>query len=127
MGGGEVEVAPRAALGLIAELFEDVGLQGAGGGVGGVGEHRVAEQLGRPPVVLGTRGALVGLPGQLHDLGGAAHRLDVAGPGLLGGQGVQMGGVAVVPAEIALVDSLDVVVGGAVVAAVEPLSRQALR
>jgi hypothetical protein len=46
----EVEVAPRCALALIPELFEDAGLQLTGRLVLDIGREGVLQQFGRPSV-----------------------------------------------------------------------------
>ena len=99
---GEVEVAPGARLGLIPELIEGVGLQKPGGLVGRIGEHEMVEKL-CGPAVIARIGRCLGLA---HDLVGASHRLDVANSALSRRVGVEVGGVAVEPAEVALVHGL---------------------
>ena len=118
----QVGVAPRPRLGLVAELLVGVGLQEPGVLVVGLGEDDVVQQLDHPAVVaLVERRAGLG-----HHLVGAAHRLDVAGAAVLGRVGVEVGGVAVVPADVALVHGLGVVADGAVVAPGVALGGEAL-
>ncbi len=77
----------------------------------------------RRPAVVAPR---VGGACLLHDGVAAAHGFDVAPCRSLGRQGVQVGGVAVEPAEVVLVDRLGVVIHGSVVAAVREGPRKAL-
>src|SRR4029077_16400237 len=104
-GPGEVVVAPGGAFGAVAQLGEHVGEQGPGGFAGRVGEDGVAGQLGGEPPV-----ARVGELAGLGDGGvQAAEGLDVPGGGGLGRLLPQVGRVAVIPAQVPLVDRLDVV------------------
>ena len=111
-GPGEVEGPPRAVLAAVPELLVGVGEQFAGGGVRGVGEDHVIEYLGHPAQVT----VVVGLPGPLHDRVGATHELHVALRALHRRVRPQVRGVAVEPAQVALVDRLDVVAHRSVVA-----------
>ncbi|MNZ57850.1 hypothetical protein D3C78_758400 [compost metagenome] len=114
---GHVHVAPQGVLGLVAELFHGVGLQGAGVLVGRVGEDQVVAQLHGPAVV-----ALVdGGAHLLEHRVGAAHGLDVALAGLHRRERVEVGRIAVVEAQVALVDRAQVGRQRAVVAAQVPL------
>ena len=81
-----------------------------------VGEHDVVEQLHGE-----TQIAAVGVVAGLSDDGvGTTHAVDVPLGRFDGRMLPQVGRVAVVPAEVALVDGLDVVTDRAVVAAAVP-------
>src|SRR5699024_1949750 len=110
LGAGEVEIAPGRGFGLVAELLEGVGLQQAGRPVVRIGVDDVADDLGDPAVVT----FLEARPGFGEYGVGTAHVVDVAAGGLGGRMGVEVGGVAVEPAEVALVDGLGVVADGSV-------------
>ena len=112
---GQVDGAPDAALGLVAELV--------------VGRARAARAPRRPPGrrtrggraasrPSGSRRASIAALRLLLHGGGAAHRLDVLRAERLGRQRIEVRRVAVVPAEVELVDRLRVVAQRAVVAAV---------
>jgi hypothetical protein len=118
--GREVEVAPRAGLGLVAELLERVGLQVARGLAAGIGEDDVVDDLGHPAVVAQLERAARLLERRV----GAAHELDVALRRLRRRVGVQRCRVAVEPAQVVDVGGLDVVVERPVVAAHRPVVRQ---
>ena len=120
-GGGQELTAPGAVLSAVAELGEHVGQQGLGLGVARFGEHHVVEDLGGPAqVAVGKGTAALG-----HHLVRAAHELDVAPGFLLRRVLPQPGRVAVVPAQVALVDRLDVVADRAVVAVRVPACSRA--
>jgi hypothetical protein len=104
--------------GLVAELFQRVRLEVLGGLVVGVREHGVVDDFGDPAVVAELKRAA----GLVQQCVGAAHELDVAFGGVLGRERVQVGGVAVKPAEVVDVGGLDVVVERSVVATHRPVA-----
>ena len=119
---GQVDRAPHAALGLVAELVVGAREQLVRLGVARVGEHEMVEQRRGPAIVA----ALEGRARLLLHRRGAAHRLDVLRAELDRRQRIEVRRVAVVPAEVELVDRLRVVAQRPVVAAVrEALARAA--
>src|SRR6266516_2888975 len=116
LGAHQVEVAPGAVLGAVAEPLVGLCKQLLGLMVVGLREHDVVEQLcGEAGVAVAEVAA--GLDDHLVR---TAHAVHVAHGGLLRWVWVQRGGVAVEPAHVALVDGLDVVADRAVVAAGMP-------
>ena len=108
----QVRIAPRARLRLVAELLEGIGLQQPTRLIGRIGEHEMVEQFRRPSVITLVEGPLCF---DVH-LVGAAHRGDVTLPALLRRVRVEVGRVAVVPADVALIHRLCVVAHRPVVA-----------
>ncbi|MNJ38149.1 hypothetical protein D3C77_329900 [compost metagenome] len=122
-GTHQVLVTPGRVLGLVAELFQCIGLQVARSLIVRVGKDHMFEYFRSPAIVtLGDR-----LLGLVHDDLSATHELDVLLPGLDRRQRMQVGRVAVVPAQVALVNRLGVVVDRTVIAAVMPLLAGAVR
>ena len=116
-GSRQVEVAPRAALGLVAELRERVGEQLPRLLISRIGCDDVIEHLRDPPVL-----ALLEVqPRPGDDLVRAAHVLDDLAAGLGGRERVETGRVAVEPAEVVRPDGLHVVIDAAVVATIRPV------
>ena len=121
--GRQVEVAPGAVLGLVAELLQRVGLERAGLGVVRVGEHHVVDGLGDPAVL-----ALLEVHARPGENGvGATHVLDRLPGALDGRELVERRRVAVEEAQVVGVDGLDVVADRAVVAAVGEAAADPLR
>jgi hypothetical protein len=94
-----------AVLGAVRQLLQGVGVQVAGCAVLLVGEHRVVEKRRGPTKVAGVKGLL----GDGDDPVDPADRVDIAGGEFGPRVRPQPGRVAVEPAEVALVDGLDVV------------------
>ncbi len=117
---GEVDVAPGAGFRLETELRIDARELFARLPVRGIVEDGVVQQRRRPAQVACR---LRFGRARLHRVL-SAHRLDIAFRGGLRRQLVQVCGVRVVPAEIALVDRLRIMAHRAVIAAVVPLLRQ---
>ena len=113
MRAAEVKVAPTRRLGRIAQLLESSGQQFLGGCVFGVCEDGVLEQFGGPaelPCIKSElrRGLqLVGTPGERGIAPCSVYRR----------QRVEVGRMRVEPAQIELVDRLDVVPNRSIVAA----------
>ena len=117
---GQVGVAPGRGLRLVAELLEGVGAQCARRLVVGLGEHHLIRHL-RHPAVLAAREVLARMRQRRL---GAAHVGERLFRRLDWRQRIEVGGIAVVPAEIALVHRLRVVAHRAVIAAHRPFARQ---
>ncbi len=108
----QVEVAPGAVLGAVAERRVRRSQECSRGGVVGLREHDVIEQLdGKPQITVIDIGLC-----PLHHRVGTSHRLDVARRPFDRRVLPQVGGVAVEPAHVPLVDGLHVVAHRAVVA-----------
>ena len=122
LGPGEIEVAPGARFGLVAQLLQGLGLELPGRGILRVGKDHVVHDLGHPAILA----LIVIFAGLGDDRGGAAHELHVTLAGLHRRQGVEVGGVAVEPAQVLDVHRLDVMVHRAVIAPAVPLLGQAL-
>ena len=118
----QVRIAPRTRLRLVAELLEGIGLQQPTRLIGRIGEHEMVEQFRRPSVITLVEGPLCF---GVH-LVGAAHRGDVTLPALLRRVRVEVGRVAVVPADVALIHRLCVVADRPVVATRVALGGEAL-
>ena len=122
-GPAQVKVAPRARFGLIAELFQGIGLQSTGLLVIGVGKHQMVDHLSYPAVVaLGK-----GLTGFSQQGFGPTHKVNVILGSLLRRQGVQVGRIAVKKAQITLVNGFYVMVDAAVIPSVVPSPEQLCR
>ena len=102
---------PRGCrFGLVAQLLERVGGKLTRVAIGGIGEHELRCHL-RDPAVLRARVVLARL---LEHRFGSAHVLDALFRGLNRRQSVEVCRIAVIVAEVALVDRLDVVFEAAV-------------
>src|SRR6476646_2436756 len=112
LGARQVEVPPGTVLRTVAEPLVGVGQVVLGLGVGGVRKDDMVEQLDREPQITGGN-VVTGLG---DGGGGAAHALDVPLAGLGGREFPQVSGIAVEPAQVVLVDGLDVVADRTVVA-----------
>ncbi|CAB5032811.1 unannotated protein [freshwater metagenome] len=122
-GSGEVGVAPSRVLGLVAELFKGGGLKLSRCGVLGLGEDDVTCQRCCPALVAVDQR----LSCDLKRPFGAADRLDIAAAGVARSKRIKVDGVAVVDAEVALVDAARVVAHRTVSAARVPERGKALR
>ena len=118
----EIGVAPGRRLGLVAELLHRIGRQLARRLVAGLREHDLAHGIRHPAIfalaeiLARPRDSRVCAAHVGNELLGALHRR----------QRIEVGGIGVVPAEVALVDRLGVVAQRAVVAAHVPLAAPAL-
>ena len=97
-------------------MLQRIGLKLARLTIVGLGENDMVYDLRHPAVF----SFLVCRPGFLKDGRRSPHELDVFLARVLGSEGIEIGRVAVEPADVFLIDRLDVVAHGAVVAAVVP-------
>ena len=123
LGPAQVDVAPQTVLRAETEFLQGLGEQFPGLPVTRIGEDHVTDHRRHPAQITVVE---VGLGLVQHRIG-AAHELDVPLGLLLRRVGPEMRRVGVVPAEIPLVDGLDVVAERSVVATVVPDAGQPRR
>src|SRR3546814_14166785 len=104
-GGGEIIVAPRPRLRLIAELVIGRGERRARVLVIWLGQDQLVQKLGRPAIIPGCNRRLA----RREQLVGAARQRDIAGGPLFGRPRVDIGRVTVPPPAIAMLGRIHVV------------------
>jgi hypothetical protein len=112
-GGAEIIVPPCAGFGLIAELIIGRGERGAGGGVFWLGENEFAEDFGGPAIIARLQRGFANSEQAVR----ASGKGDIFGGGFRRRQRVEIGGVAIPPAEIALIGRLHIMIERAIIIA----------
>ena len=116
----QVNRAPRAGFGLIAQLLECISQQILGVLIGRIGEYDMLHHFGDPAVIV----FLEGFTTLADGFGFAAHRLHITWRDQFRRQIVEIGRIAGIPAHVALINRTRIVTQRAVVATGTPLVLQ---